>query len=112
MFTTKVEFAIDGYTPNVQVNKPYDVPDWGVRLFGIAPFFGGVLILLYSVATLPLTISEGIFYGLIGFGTAFGSVGSGGDILAVGNPQAFKEFAAKTESEVPGFWEAIELIKR
>lgn len=108
-WSSEIALARDGSTPNIQLNAPYELPTWGVRLMGIAPLVVGTLLLAASIFVfdlLQLSI-RGVFAFLLGVFTALPSFASGGDILAVVNPRQFQKFATTTESEAPSLRDAL-----
>lgn len=114
LFTREVGISRDGINPNIQINDPYAVPTWAIRVSGAAPFLVGVImmfVVLYTASPFETPNFWNVFFYSLGLATALPSLGSGGDILAVFAPEKFQEFAASTGSDAPGLHEAIRLLR-
>lgn len=113
VFTREITFGIDGIDPNVQLNAPYEIPTWALRMSAAAPFIVGSFVTIISI-WLANPYSNPtfwrVFFLTLGVTTALPSLGSGGDILALFAPVRFQEFAASTEDSAPTFSEAISIV--
>lgn len=112
-FTSNLSFAIDGLHPNLQINAPYEIPAWGIRLSGATPFVVGSFITAITILLTDSLLDPSSVYLLtLGVTTAVPTMVSGGDLLAIFAPREFQKFATKTERKVPSFQESIGIIRR